>query len=215
MKKQIVIRPKGNLYIFGVSIVIVFILVMLSASYIPYNSFFQMNAAEKSKHMYYLYVMIPFDVFLVIWLIWEIREITIYKMVLTGKELYLAANRELFHTNHKKMHVRYTDLKSMQYFLGFETIGFVSVIALEYADGEMIPLNVLKFSDKQVDLIMNYIKEFAEKENGYPIEVKADNVQKGFKRKREKNKNNPSTGAFGNERSCCYINVRGISLRKM
>lgn len=26
----------------------------------------------------------------------------------------------------------------MQYFLGFETIGFVSVIALEYADGEMI-----------------------------------------------------------------------------
>lgn len=186
MKKQIVIRPKGNLYIFGVSIVLVFILVMLSASYIPYNSFFQMNAAEKSKHMYYLYVMIPFDVFLVIWLIWEIREITIYKMVLTGKELYLAANRELFHTNHKKMHVRYTDLKSMQYFLGFETIGFVSVIALEYADGEMIPLNVLKFSDKQVDLIMNYIKEFAEKENGYPIEVKADNVQKGFKRKREK-----------------------------
>ena len=84
------------------------------------------------------------------------------------------------------MHVRYTDLKSMQYFLGFETIGFVSVIALEYSDGNMIPLNVLKFSDKQVDLIMNYIKEFAEKENGYPIEVKADNVQKGFKRKREK-----------------------------
>lgn len=186
MEKRIVIRPKGNLYIFGVSIVFSFILGMSVLSIVVYISFSQLDGSEQAKNMLDLYIMIPTDVILLGWLIWEIREITIYKMVLTGKELYLAANRELFHTNHKKMHVRYTDLKSMQYFLGFETIGFVSVIALEYSDGNMIPLNVLKFSDKQVDLIMNYIKEFAEKENGYPIEVKADNVQKGFKRKREK-----------------------------
>ena len=186
MEKRIVIRPKGKMYMFGLSIVFSFILGMFVLSIVVYISFFQLEGSEQAKNMLDLYIMIPTDVILLVWLIWEIREITIYKMVLTGEELYLAANRELFRTNHKKMHVRYTDLKSMQYFLGFETIGFVSVIALEYSDGNMIPLNVLKFSDKQVDLIMNYIKEFAEKENGYPIEVKADNVQKGFKRKREK-----------------------------
>lgn len=186
MEKQIVIRPRGKMGLFGLCFVFAFILFAFFMSSLVYSGFLQMDSAEKAEHMYYLYIMIPVDIILLIGLILQIREIIRYKMIITEKELYLAANRELFRTNHKKMHVRYTDLKSMQYFLGFEAIGFVSVIALEYSDGNMIPLNVLKFSDKQVDLIMNYIKEFAEKENGYPIEVKADNVQKGFKRKREK-----------------------------
>ena len=186
MKKQIVIRPKGKMGLFGLCFVFAFILGMFVLSIVVYISFFQLEESGQAKNMLDLYVMIPTDVILLVWLIWQIREVIIYKMIIMEKELYLAANRELFRTIHQKMNVSYKNLKSIQYFLGFERIGFVSVIALEYTDGNMVPLNVIRFSDKQVDTIMNYIKEFAEKENGYPIEVKADNVQKGFKRKREK-----------------------------
>lgn len=117
-------------------------------------------------------------------LVLQVREVVLYKIRLTERKIYLAANRDLFLIRHKNLEISYKGLKSIQYCLGFESIGFVSAIVLIYENDKLKYLNVLRFSDKQVDIIINNIKELAEKYNSYPIEIKPDKIQDGFKRKK-------------------------------
>lgn len=163
------IRPKGKMYIFGLVLIYIFLSGILAFSIL--------FILEK------IYWALLLEILPIVLIFLQTREVILYKIRLTDTKIYLAANRQLFMIRHNNLKISYKGLKSIQYFLGFETIGLISAIALVYENDKLKYLDVLRFSDKQVDIIMGHIKDLAEKYNSYPIEIKPDEIQKGFKRK--------------------------------
>ncbi len=169
MDMNINIRPKGKMYIFGLVLIYIFLSGILAFSIL--------FILEK------IYWALLLEILPIVLIFLQTREVILYKIRLTDTKIYLAANRQLFMIRHNNLKISYKGLKSIQYFLGFETIGLISAIALVYENDKLKYLDVLRFSDKQVDIIMGHIKDLAEKYNSYPIEIKPDEIQKGFKRK--------------------------------
>lgn len=170
--EKIEMRPKGKLYIFGLTFLFLFLSAFLFVSPI-------ILIIGKSYFVAILScgISIPLTILL-------IREIVRYKIVLTPTKIYLSANRTLFITYHKDLKISYKGLRSMQYILGMgPTSILMSVIVLNYEKGRPKNLDVNRFSAKQVTTIINTIKQFAEAYNSYPIEIKPDIIQKGYKRK--------------------------------
>lgn len=164
-------RPKGKLYIFTLTFFFLFLSVFLIIAPILF-------IIDKD---YWALILCILPGILTVLLI---REIVRYKIVLTPTKIYLSANRTLFITYHKDLKISYKGLQSMQYILGMgPTSILMSVIALNYEKGKLKYLDVNRFSAKQVTTIINTIKQFAEAYNSYPIEIKPDIIQKGYKRK--------------------------------
>lgn len=164
-------RPKGKLYIFTLTFFFLFLSVFLIIAPILF-------IIDKD---YWALILCVLPGILTVLLI---REIVRYKIVLTPTKIYLSANRTLFITYHKDLKISYKGLQSMQYILGMgPTSILMSVIVLNYEKGRPKNLDVNRFSAKQVTTIINTIKQFAEAYNSYPIEIKPDIIQKGYKRK--------------------------------
>ena len=169
--EKIEMRPKGKLYIFGLTFLFLFLSVFLIIAPILF-------IIDKD---YWALILCVLPGILTVLLI---REIVRYKIVLTPTKIYLSANRTLFITYHKDLKISYKGLRSMQYILGMgPTSILMSVIVLNYEKGRPKNLDVNRFSAKQVTTIINTIKQFAEAYNSYPIEIKPDIIQKGYKRK--------------------------------
>ncbi len=169
--EKIEMRPKGKLYIFTLTFFFLFLSVFLIIAPILF-------IIDKD---YWALILCVLPGILTVLLI---REIVRYKIVLTPTKIYLSANRTLFITYHKDLKISYKGLQSMQYILGMgPTSILMSVIALNYEKGKLKYLDVNRFSAKQVTTIINTIKQFAEAYNSYPIEIKPDIIQKGYKRK--------------------------------
>ena len=168
MEKELIIYPKGKAYIILLMIKYIF-LIGLSFGFI---------------FIEYLIPLILSELLILFLIALQTREIILYKMTISDSKIVLAANRDLYTVRHKKIEISYKNLKSLQYFLGFESVGFISAIVLKYDNEKIKYLDVFRFSDKQVDEIVESIKDFAEAYNNYRIEIKPDNIQKGFKRKR-------------------------------
>lgn len=169
--EKIEMRPKGKLYIFTLTFFFLFLSVFLIIAPILF-------IIDKD---YWALILCVLPGILTVLLI---REIVRYKIVLTPTKIYLSANRTLFITYHKDLKISYKGLRSMQYILGMgPTSILMSVIVLNYEKGRPKNLDVNRFSAKQVTTIINTIKQFAEAYNSYPIEIKPDIIQKGYKRK--------------------------------
>lgn len=169
--EKIEMRPKGKLYIFTLTFFFLFLSVFLIIAPILF-------IIDKD---YWALILCVLPGILTVLLI---REIVRYKIVLTPTKIYLSANRTLFITYHKDLKISYKGLQSMQYILGMgPTSILMSVIVLNYEKGRPKNLDVNRFSAKQVTTIINTIKQFAEAYNSYPIEIKPDIIQKGYKRK--------------------------------
>ena len=169
--EKIEMRPKGKLYIFTLTFFFLFLSVFLIIAPILF-------IIDKD---YWALILCVLPGILTVLLI---REIVRYKIVLTPTKIYLSANRTLFITYHKDLKISYKGLQSMQYILGMgPTSILMSVIDLNYEKGRPKNLDVNRFSAKQVTTIINTIKQFAEAYNSYPIEIKPDIIQKGYKRK--------------------------------
>jgi hypothetical protein len=169
---KIIIRPHGNI-IYTVALVIVY------AVFAGVLSFGVLFIIEKCY--WALLLEIPIMVILIL----QTKELIRHKIELSDNQIYLTANNALFMPKKKDLKISYKNLKSMQYFSGFIPISLVSVIVLEYNSGKLKYLDVFRFSEKQITLIIKSIKELAEKYNSYPIEVKPDNIQKGFRRSKK------------------------------
>ena len=106
------------------------------------------------------------------------RELILYKMVIKESKVWIAANRDFLLTRHKNMTIPFKGIKSIQYkfFVGIG-LGINSVIVLSYDNKRMRYINTMRFSKKQVDTIIQIIKERAEKLNGYKIEIKPEEIQ--------------------------------------
>ena len=169
--EKIEMRPKGKLYIFTLTFFFLFLSVFLIIAPILF-------IIDKD---YWALILCVLPGILTVLLI---REIVRYKIVLTPTKIYLSANRTLFITYHKDLKISYKGLQYMQYIMGMGTTSILmSVIVLNYEKGRPKNLDVNRFSAKQVTTIINTIKQFAEAYNSYPIEIKPDIIQKGYKRK--------------------------------
>ena len=188
MQSEIVLRPRGWLYLFGICVIFIFLTGMLAGSIVVCVEFFKMNAEQRANNIKYL-LMIPIGILVISVLILQIKEIIVYKIKLTPKQLYLAADRDLFRTYQKAVKIEYQNLCAIQYFAGIG-LAFGRPAPMIYAgilfeyEGKEKRVNVSKFSDHQIGVIMNYIKTCSEKINGCAIIVKEDRVNKGIKRKR-------------------------------
>ena len=189
MESEIVLRSRGWLYLFGICVIFIFLIGMLAGSIVVCVEFFKMNAEQRADNIKYL-LMIPVGILAISVLILQIKEIIVYKIKLTPKQLYLAADRDLFRTYQKAVKIEYQNLCAIQYFAG---IGLAfgrpapmifSGILFEYEGGRKRKINVSRFSDRQIGIIMNHITVCSEKVNGRAIIVKEDQVNKGIKRKR-------------------------------
>lgn len=161
---------------------------MLAGSIVVCVEFFKMNAEQRANNIKYIF-MIPVTILVIIMLILQIREIIVYKIQLMPEHLFLAADRDPFRTYQKAVKIEYQNLCAIQYFAGIglafgrPTPMIYAGILFEY-EGKEKRVNVSKFSDHQIGVIMNYIKTCSEKINGYAIIVKEDRVNQGIKRKR-------------------------------
>lgn len=173
---------------FGICVIFIFLIGMLAGSIVVCVEFFKMNAEQRANNIKYL-LMIPIGILVISLLILQIKEIIVYKIKLTPKQLYLAADRDLFRTYQKAVKIEYQNLCAIQYFAGIG-LAFGRPAPMIYAgilfeyEGKEKRVNVSKFSDHQIGEIMSYIKTCSEKINGYAIIVKEDQVKKGIKRKR-------------------------------
>lgn len=166
MDTSIIIRPHGKMYIIGLIVIYAFLLGLLS---------FSVHFILSKWYWALLSEILP-----IVCLILQTRDVVKYKIKLTDAHIYLAAQREWFITRHKNLKISYKNLKSIQYFFGLLQARFVSAIALTYNDEKIKYLDVSRFSEKQVGIIMDYIVTFAQQYNSYGIEVLPDEIQKGF-----------------------------------
>lgn len=158
-----IIRPKGVLYIIYISFKLVCLMGVLSFSIL-----FIMNG----HYLYLLAEVCPLILFIL-----QVREIIRYKIIITDEYLWIAANRDLFLVRHKDLKIKYDNLISMQYLCGVYVI-LISDLRLRYSNRkrEMV-LNMVRFSQKQIEEIMRLIKINADKYNGYEVEIKPSLIQ--------------------------------------
>lgn len=170
--QNIIIRPKGGLYItyfLVLKLAILIGLLLFSIAYIISET----------------YWALVLNILPLVLLILQIREICRYKLIIKEGSIWIAANRDIFLVRHKDLTIKYKNLKSIQFYLGIEAI-VVSLIAFRYKDEKKIKyLNTLRFSRKQVEKIMQLIKENADKHNGYEVEILNSEIQ-GEKQNKEK-----------------------------
>ena len=166
MNTSIIIRPHSKMYIIGLIAIYAFLLGLLSFSVLFILSKW--------------YWALLFEILPSICLILQTREVVKYKIKLTDTNIHLAAQREWFVTRHKNLTISYKNLKSIKYFFGLLQARFVSAIILIYNEEKLNYLDVSRFSEKQVGIIMDYIVKFAQQYNSYSIEVLPDEIQKGF-----------------------------------
>lgn len=189
MEPEIEFRPRGGLYLFGIVVIFMFWIGMLAGSVVICVEFFEMSVDQRADNIKYIF-MIPVTILVIIMLILQIREIIVYKIQLMPEHLFLAADRDPFRTYQKAVKIEYQNLCAIQYFAGIglafgrPTPMIFSGILFEYEGGRKRKINVSRFSDRQIGIIMNHIKVCSEKVNGRAIIVKEDQVNKGIKRKR-------------------------------
>ena len=100
------------------------------------------------------YWALLFEILPSICLILQTREVVKYKIKLTDTNIHLAAQREWFVTRHKNLTISYKNLKSIKYFFGLLQARFVSAIILIYNEEKLNYLDVSRFSEKQVDIVL-------------------------------------------------------------
>lgn len=170
MEKKIILRPKGKMYIIAAIIIYVLLLGLIS-----FNVVFIL---EKE------YVGLLFNILPIFCLIVVTRMVVTYKICLTDTEIHIPSYTSVFDSFKKDIIVSYNGLRKIQYSFGLKLSGFFSTITLMFDDDRQKHLEVIHFSDRQVDIIIENIKYLAEKFNSQKIEVLSDNIQKGFKRER-------------------------------
>lgn len=169
--KEIVLRPKGVLYILLTSFYYIF---MLSLSITGVMSLL----FTKPLTFGVVIIIIIEEAILISLLILQTRELVLYKIIIKESKVWIAANRELFLVRHKNMNVSFKGIQSMQYkwFVDL-TLGIGSAIVIWYDNDKMKYINTMRFSKKQIDNIIQIIKDRAEKLNGYAIEIKPEEIQ--------------------------------------
>ena len=168
--KQIVLRPRGVVHI---TLMIFYYIFMLGLSIPAFILLLTMPLTIMTS------VYLIAGAILTVLLILLTRELILYKMVIKESKVWIAANRDFLLTRHKNMTIPFKGIKSIQYkfFVYPCPDGIKSVIILSYDNKRMRYINTMRFSKKQVDTIIQIIKERAEKLNGYKIEIKPEEIQ--------------------------------------
>lgn len=166
--KKIIIYPHGKLYIFCLVLIYIFLIglgVLFTYSIYPFA--------------WWSILLLCGDLIIIVLLILQTREILRYKMVIEDNKVCLKANRTLFLVRHKDLIIDFKGIKSIQFKAGVNlSVGFISAIVLNYDEKRMNYLNVMRFSRKQINYIIELIKTDAVKINGYEIEIKEADLQK-------------------------------------
>ena len=116
------------------------------------------------------------------------KNIICYKMVIREDGLYLAANRDLFLERQKNINFVYDGIKAIQYkkmlrpdLMGKGMFYFSAIYVYREEDfcekrKNEEYLLTMWFSKKQVKKIMDMIALYAEKQNGYSVEILPDDI---------------------------------------
>ncbi len=173
-----IVRPRGKLYIFANVVILTFFIGMIS--FAVWSSF---SYWEEFKDDI---IAIPFvlaGVLIGTYLVIErIVDIIRYKVIISDDKIISLTNKMPFNKLQKRVSLTYNGLIRIQYVLGFKRAQIVSKIVFTYDTGKQTYINVWKFSDRQVETILQEIILHSECNTNKSIERLPDMIQEGFKR---------------------------------
>ena len=181
--KNIFFIPKGALIVFGHCITFpIFLGAIILGIYIV--------ATEKLELIEYIIVALGVAILLAI-MVFLLREIITYKVVLTTNEIKIPQDRAWLILRHKAITLSYKGLVSLQYCQGVtagnreEPFLIIMAVIFEYADGKETTINLNRFSKKQIKCIMQTIKDICKESYDTEIEIKPDLLPKKRKSKKK------------------------------
>lgn len=177
------VRAKGIVYIVYTIFISVIFLGLLC------GDIYGLIYAFRTKSMLKVLIMIASTIVILAFNVIQIKGIIHYKIVIRENEIYIAANRELFLERHKDIRFTYDKIKAIQYkkmlrpdLMGkgmfyFSAIYIYREGTLSKTKGKDEYILTMWFSKKQVKKIMEQIVLYAEKQNGYSVEVLPDDIK--------------------------------------
>ena len=113
--------------------------------------------------------------------VWTVIEVCFYKLVLTDERIVLSENRFLASVRQEKVELKYDGLCELkQTSVACKDYKTSPAIALFYSDGDFRFLNVKRFSQVQIDMIISDIKRLAEAGLGREVSVLKHKKGEGF-----------------------------------
>ena len=175
------IRAKGAVYVIYTTFISVFCLGLLC------SDVFGLIYAFSTRSLLKELIMVTSTIIVLALNIIQAKNIIRYKMVIREDGLYLAANRDVFLERQKNINFVYDGIKAIQYKkmlrpdLIEKGMFYFSAIYV-YRDEAVGKKNeeyllTMWFSKKQVRKIMDMIALYAEKQNGYSVEILPDDIK--------------------------------------
>ena len=179
---MVTIRAKGAVYVIYTTFISVFCLGLLC------SDIYGLIYAFSTRSLLKVLIMVTSTIIVLALNIIQAKNIICYKMVIREDGLYLAANRDLFLERQKNINFVYDGIKAIQYKkmlrpdLIEKGMFYFSAIYV-YREEDFCEkrkneeyLLTMWFSKKQVKKIMDMIALYAEKQNGYSVEILPDDI---------------------------------------
>ncbi len=184
---MVTIRAKGALYVTYNAIKYLFLLGVLSLVVFAFIDGKPFSSVEVLQIFGDVFLVLGAVVLLTL-LVLQTCEIIRYKLVIDENGIYIAANRDFMLIRHKDINVSYEKIKAIQYkqYLRPDLIqeGMFFFFAIYiYREEDFCEkrkneeyLLTMWFSKKQVKKIKDMIAFYAEKQNGYSVEILPDDI---------------------------------------
>lgn len=180
---MLIIRPKGILYVIYLLIKYVFLVAILSLAVFAIVEGKPFSSGNMIQIIEGIFLIIM-SVVLLSFIVLQTREIIRYKIIISEERIYVAANRDIFLTRHKDTEIAYRGIKAVQFHKSFRPdliqkgMFFFSAIYIIRDDNQKREhILTMWFSKKQIDSIIQLIVLFAEKQNGYSVEVLSKEIK--------------------------------------
>lgn len=174
-KKNIIIRPKGALYLVGFIFILCFFSTVTVGGIYCIVKYDSLSVIECFLIVLAIIGCIGITVFYIIQLI-------TYKVIISPQSIHIAAEREWFIFLQKAKTLSYSGLSSLQYCEGI-TAGnwekpfmIIAAIVFRYYDGAEETINLNRFSKKQIKRIMQTIKVICKDNFNMEVEIRPDSL---------------------------------------
>lgn len=179
---MVTIRAKGAVYVIYTTFISVFCLGLLC------SDIYGLIYAFSTRSLLKVLIMVTSTIIVLALNIIQAKNIICYKMVIREDGLYLAANRDLFLERQKNINFVYDGIKAIQYkkmlrpdLIEKGMFYFSAIYVYREEDFREKRKNeeyllTMWFSKKQVKKIMDMIALYAEKQNGYSVEILPDDI---------------------------------------